>query len=95
MRREFKKKSKVLLIDDNYEHLVGIRELLNLEGMLKRVKDEIKNQNEEGKDGFTDCIEDDKIIVSNVKKATSSTRANKISSTDIEQSNDEIPEIQE
>ena len=32
MRREFKKKSKVLLIDDNYEHLVGIRELLNIEG---------------------------------------------------------------
>ena len=32
MRREFKQKSKVLLIDDNYEHLVGIRELLNLEG---------------------------------------------------------------
>ena len=32
MRREFKKKSKVVLIDDNYEHLVGIRELLNLEG---------------------------------------------------------------
>ena len=32
MRREFKKKSRVLLIDDNYEHLVGIRELLNLEG---------------------------------------------------------------
>ena len=32
MRREFKKKSNVLLIDDNYEHLVGIRELLNLEG---------------------------------------------------------------
>ncbi len=32
MRREFKKKSKVLLIDDNYEHLVGIRELLNLQG---------------------------------------------------------------
>ena len=32
MRREFKKNSKVLLIDDNYEHLVGIRELLNLEG---------------------------------------------------------------
>ena len=32
MRREFKKKSKVLLIDDNYEHLVGIKELLLLEG---------------------------------------------------------------
>ena len=32
MRREFKKKSRVLLIDDNYDHLSGIRELLNLEG---------------------------------------------------------------
>lgn len=32
MRREFKKKSRILLIDDNYEHLSGIRELLNLEG---------------------------------------------------------------
>jgi len=32
MRHEFKKKSRVLLIDDNYEHLAGIRELLNLEG---------------------------------------------------------------
>ena len=32
MRREFKKKSRVLLIDDNYEHLSGIRELLTLEG---------------------------------------------------------------
>lgn len=32
MRHEFKRKSRVLLIDDNYEHLAGIRELLNLEG---------------------------------------------------------------
>ena len=46
MRREFKKKSRILLIDDNYEHkksrilliddnyehLVGVRELLSLEG---------------------------------------------------------------
>jgi len=32
MRREFKKKSRVLLIDDNYDHLNGIRELLTLEG---------------------------------------------------------------
>jgi len=32
MKREFRQKAKVLLIDDNYEHLVGIRELLNLEG---------------------------------------------------------------
>ena len=32
MMREFKKKSRILLIDDNYEHLAGIRELLNVEG---------------------------------------------------------------
>ncbi len=32
MRREFKQKSSVLLIDDNYEHVNGIKELLNLEG---------------------------------------------------------------
>ena len=32
MRREFKKKSSVILIDDNYEHVNGIKELLNLEG---------------------------------------------------------------
>ena len=32
MRRDFKKKARVVLIDDNYDHLTGIRELLNLEG---------------------------------------------------------------
>jgi len=34
MRRvvEFKKKAKVLLIDDNYEHLAGVREIVSLEG---------------------------------------------------------------
>ena len=32
MIRDFKKKSRVLLIDDNYDHLTGIRELLNVEG---------------------------------------------------------------
>lgn len=34
MRRvvEFKKKARVLLIDDNYEHLAGIREIITLEG---------------------------------------------------------------
>ncbi|MDD3237197.1 MAG: response regulator transcription factor [Candidatus Gastranaerophilales bacterium] len=33
MRRgvEFKKKAKIVLIDDNYDHLSGIRELINLE----------------------------------------------------------------
>lgn len=37
MRHEFKKKSRVLLIDDNYDHLNGIRELLNLEGTFNVV----------------------------------------------------------
>ena len=32
MRREFKKKARIILIDDNYDHLSGIRELLSLEG---------------------------------------------------------------
>lgn len=32
MRREFKKKARIILIDDNYDHLSGIRELLNMEG---------------------------------------------------------------
>lgn len=31
IRREFKKNARVLLIDDNYEHLSGIRELISLE----------------------------------------------------------------
>lgn len=39
MRRvvEFKKKAKVLLIDDNYEHLSGVREIINLEGQFEVV----------------------------------------------------------
>ena len=37
MRREFKKKASVLLIDDNYEHVNGIKELLNLEGTFNVV----------------------------------------------------------
>lgn len=32
MHREFRKKSRIVLIDDNYEHLMGVKELLNLEG---------------------------------------------------------------
>ena len=51
------------------------------------VKDEIENQKKEGKDGFTDCIGDDKTKASSVKSATSSVRG----STDIEQSDDKIP----
>lgn len=31
MRREFKSKTKVLLIDDNYDHLAGVRELVSSE----------------------------------------------------------------
>lgn len=36
MRRvvDFKKKIRVLLIDDNYEHLAGIREIISLEGQF-------------------------------------------------------------
>ena len=37
MRREFKQKSSVLLIDDNYEHVNGIKELLTLEGTFNVV----------------------------------------------------------
>ena len=33
MHREFRKKSRIVLIDDNYEHLMGVKELLNLEGL--------------------------------------------------------------
>ncbi len=33
MRRgvEFKRKAKVILVDDNFDHLAGIRELISLE----------------------------------------------------------------
>ena len=30
--KEFRKESRIVLIDDNYEHLMGVKELLNLEG---------------------------------------------------------------
>ncbi len=32
MHRDFRKKARIVLIDDNYEHLMGVKELLNLEG---------------------------------------------------------------
>ncbi len=32
MHRDFRKKSRIVLIDDNYDHLMGVKELLNLEG---------------------------------------------------------------
>ena len=37
MRREFKSKTKVLLIDDNYDHLAGVSELVSSEGMFNVV----------------------------------------------------------
>jgi len=39
MRRavEFKKKARVLLIDDNYEHLAGIREIISIESQFEVV----------------------------------------------------------
>ena len=32
MHRNFRNKARIVLIDDNYEHLMGVKELLNLEG---------------------------------------------------------------
>lgn len=32
MHRDFRKKTRIILIDDNYDHLMGVKELLNLEG---------------------------------------------------------------
>lgn len=37
MRREFKSKTKVLLIDDNYDHLAGVSELVSSEGIFNVV----------------------------------------------------------
>ncbi len=37
MRREFKSKSKVLLIDDNYDHLAAVNELVSSEGLFNIV----------------------------------------------------------
>lgn len=37
MRREFKSKSKVLLIDDNYDHLAAVNELISSEGLFNVV----------------------------------------------------------
>lgn len=37
MRREFETKTKVLLIDDNYDHLAGVRELISSEGSFNVV----------------------------------------------------------
>ena len=32
MHRDFRKKARIVLIDDNYDHLMGVKELLSLEG---------------------------------------------------------------
>ena len=37
MRREFKSKSKVLLIDDNYDHLAAVNELISSDGLFNVV----------------------------------------------------------
>ena len=65
---------------------------LNSEGLLERVKDETKNQNrqaQEGKDGFTDCIGDDKTRLSNMQNATRTTRSNVLGDENIEHTTDE------
>ena len=38
MHRDFRKKARIVLIDDNYEHLMGVKELLNLEGCFDVVQ---------------------------------------------------------
>lgn len=38
MRREFRKKTRIVLIDDNYDHLMGVKELLTLEGCYDTVQ---------------------------------------------------------
>ena len=65
---------------------------LNSEGLLERVKDETQNQNrqaQEGKDGFTDCIGDDKTRLSNMQNATRTTRSNVLGDENIEHTTDE------
>lgn len=38
MHRDFRRKARIVLIDDNYEHLMGVKELLNLEGCFDVVQ---------------------------------------------------------
>mgnify|MGYP004461102789 FL=1 len=38
MRREFRKKTRIVLIDDNYDHLMGVKELLTLEGCYDTIQ---------------------------------------------------------
>ena len=38
MHRDFRNKARIVLIDDNYEHLMGVKELLNLEGCFDVVQ---------------------------------------------------------
>lgn len=38
MRREFGKKTRIVIIDDNYDHLMGVKELLTLEGCYDAIQ---------------------------------------------------------
>ena len=38
MHRDFRSKARIILIDDNYEHLMGVKELLNMEGCFDVVQ---------------------------------------------------------
>lgn len=46
-------------------------------------------QVQRGKDGFSDCIEDDKTRLSNMQNATRTTRNNVLGDVNIEHTNDE------
>lgn len=61
---------------------------LNLEGLLERVKEEIKNQNRqdtEGKAGFADCIGDDKTRLPNVQSVIRTIRGDVENTSDLEE----------
>ena len=65
---------------------------LNSEGLLERIQEETKNTNREeqkGKDGLTDCIEDNKTRFSDMQNATETTRNNVLEDANIEYTNDE------
>jgi len=70
----------------------GGQKYLNQEGMLEKIKEEVKNQNRQdkkGKDGLADCVEDDKTRLSNMQNATRITRNNVLGDVNIEHTNDE------
>ena len=42
--RQFKKQARVMLIDDNYDHLAGVKELLSMESSFDIAKNKMINK---------------------------------------------------